>query len=256
MSTRKPTPDLTGSQFGKWTVLSFAFGNNKSDRAWMCKCECGTIKPVGERELLRGRSLSCGCSRKGKLKPKQSKSNKDRQMIGKRFGRWTVISRADDYVINAGNHYDQWLCRCDCGNERLVLGSNLTTGKSTSCGCYKAEQMKVLGKNNRLEPRCVTLSDSPSVDDIMQFLEVDSMEEAIIKMFPSYWQKRVRDEQTILRRYGNTENNICENCGETAKLEMHHIIPVSRFGGNEKGNVRWLCKKCHAELTKERFNES
>jgi hypothetical protein len=42
-----------------------------------------------------------------------------------------------------------WLCRCDCGNERLVYGSNLTRRRrdpdgtvcgSRSCGCLSAEK--------------------------------------------------------------------------------------------------------------------
>ena len=32
-----------------------------------------------------------------------------------------------------------YLCRCDCGVERTVVGSNLRTGTSKSCGCYKSE---------------------------------------------------------------------------------------------------------------------
>lgn len=30
-----------------------------------------------------------------------------------------------------------WLCRCECGNEVTVIGSNLTKGNTQSCGCNK-----------------------------------------------------------------------------------------------------------------------
>jgi hypothetical protein len=32
-----------------------------------------------------------------------------------------------------------WLCLCDCGNEKIVVSDNLSSGKSNSCGCLKAE---------------------------------------------------------------------------------------------------------------------
>lgn len=53
---------------------------------------------------------------------------------GMRFGRWLVVHRA-----NTGRHV-KWLCRCDCGTERAVSGTDLQSGKSASCGCVKRER--------------------------------------------------------------------------------------------------------------------
>lgn len=58
-----PTPfaDHTGKQFGLWTVKSF-YGRTKDNRPiWLCRCECGTEKPVIMGSLQKGRSRSCGC---------------------------------------------------------------------------------------------------------------------------------------------------------------------------------------------------
>jgi len=52
-------------------------------------------------------------------------------LTGKRFGRFTVISRAENSPGNAA----RWNCKCDCGNERTVYGQPLRDGKSKSCGC-------------------------------------------------------------------------------------------------------------------------
>ena len=53
--------DLSGRQFGKWTVL-----NNRKRSAtgtfWKCHCQCGTTKWVLENNLKQGTSTSCGCS--------------------------------------------------------------------------------------------------------------------------------------------------------------------------------------------------
>ncbi len=54
-------------------------------------------------------------------------------MIGKRFGRLLVI--ADEGSFHSKKHTEAlWRCRCDCGNECLVLGGNLRSGHTTSCG--------------------------------------------------------------------------------------------------------------------------
>lgn len=51
-------------------------------------------------------------------------------LTGKRFGHWVVISRAE----NKG-HHTMWNCKCDCGTEKSVYASHLTSGMSPSCGC-------------------------------------------------------------------------------------------------------------------------
>ena len=37
-------------------------------------------------------------------------------MINQRYGRLTVVDRADDYISPRGQHFTKFLCRCDCGN--------------------------------------------------------------------------------------------------------------------------------------------
>ena len=54
---------------------------------------------------------------------------------GDKHGRLTVISHAGKDHRN--KHL--WLCLCDCGSEKVVISDNLSSGKSNSCGCLKAE---------------------------------------------------------------------------------------------------------------------
>ena len=60
MSKRK---DLTGQQFGRWTVLEYGGKTKQGTTLWLCQCSCEkkTIKKVRVCHLLGGRSLSCGC---------------------------------------------------------------------------------------------------------------------------------------------------------------------------------------------------
>lgn len=55
-------------------------------------------------------------------------------LTGKRFGRWTVVGKAED----KGNK-TYWHCKCDCGNEKDVYTFSLIKGKSKSCGCLQKE---------------------------------------------------------------------------------------------------------------------
>lgn len=54
---------------------------------------------------------------------------------GERFGRWLVLSRAGSNPRGKS----AWLCRCDCGTERIVSLPSLRSGDSRSCGCLNRE---------------------------------------------------------------------------------------------------------------------
>lgn len=52
-----------------------------------------------------------------------------------RFGRLLVLSRA-------GTLYGDkpaWLCRCDCGVEKVISGGSLRKGVTVNCGCRMRE---------------------------------------------------------------------------------------------------------------------
>lgn len=73
-------------------------------------------------------------------------------LTGKRFGRLTVIKRADDAVRPSGYKEVQWHCKCDCGNFTTVTGKRLRSGNTKSCGCYAKEAMsKAKKKYNKYD---------------------------------------------------------------------------------------------------------
>ena len=59
-------------------------------------------------------------------------------LTGKRFGRLTVLSRAE----NSKDDKAKWLCRCDCGNTCIVYGISLRRGHTHSCGCLRGDRNK------------------------------------------------------------------------------------------------------------------
>ena len=72
-----PFIDLTGKQFGRWTVL-YRDMNAKTTR-WICRCSCGNIKSVTPGNLKNPRpekrSTSCGCYQKEQARKAQTKHN-------------------------------------------------------------------------------------------------------------------------------------------------------------------------------------
>mgnify|MGYP007038196624 CR=1 FL=1 len=71
------------------------------------------------------------------LKEKERKANKRVDISGMKFGKLTVISRANDIIQPSGQIKTAWNCKCDCGNEIIARTTDLKTGKKKSCGCYR-----------------------------------------------------------------------------------------------------------------------
>ena len=126
--------DLTNQKFGRLTVLEYA-GNS----SWKCKCDCGNIKTIKTANLKNGNTKSCGCLQKEKVKEAIWKD-----LTNQKFGRLTALFPTEK---KQGNNII-WHCKCNCGNECDVAGANLTSGNSTSCGCFKIENTKELLTKN------------------------------------------------------------------------------------------------------------
>lgn len=60
-------------------------------------------------------------------------------LLGQKFGYLTPIEIATDYITPKGQHHARWLCQCDCGNQKIILGSHLKSGTTKSCGCKSRE---------------------------------------------------------------------------------------------------------------------
>ena len=60
-------------------------------------------------------------------------------LTDQRFGRFTAIHQAPSPRPSGNGAF--WLCKCDCGEERIVSGSQLRSGHSKSCGCYKRDAL-------------------------------------------------------------------------------------------------------------------
>ena len=71
----------------------------------------------------------------------------------KKFGLLKVIDFA--YMKN---HRSYWLCRCECGNEKIVAARQLKSGQTKSCGCLHRKHgqfgTRLYHIWNRMKDRC------------------------------------------------------------------------------------------------------
>lgn len=124
--------DLTGKKFGRLTAIKRDENiSSKKGAYWICKCNCGNEKSIKSASLINGSTKSCGCLNKEII----SKQKEISDMIGKRFGKLTVIKRGDTHITSGGQKKAMWLCKCDCGNEKIVASQDLKSGHTKSCGC-------------------------------------------------------------------------------------------------------------------------
>lgn len=107
---------------------------------WLCVCDCGNIKIVSGCDLRGGKITTCGPG----CPLKYTRNTNFKDLTGQKFGRLTVLSFKE---INR-NHKSVWHCRCDCGNECDIIGTQMEHGQVQSCGCFHTEVMQQLLSND------------------------------------------------------------------------------------------------------------
>lgn len=70
-------------------------------------------------------------------------------LTGMRFGRLVVLYKVENYVSPKGYTQTRWLCKCDCGTEKIVHSGSLKRGLTISCGCYNKEKNKLIDHSDR-----------------------------------------------------------------------------------------------------------
>ena len=149
--------DLTGQIFNRLTVIKEDPQRSGGHVCWLCKCSCGNpqLISISGGHLRSGHTQSCGCVQKEKAKKIMKEviqplgvKAQENDLTNQRFGLLTVIEFA--YKKNDKKY---WKCKCDCGNEAIVSGSDLVTNHTHSCGCLKCsigelKIKKLLQENN------------------------------------------------------------------------------------------------------------
>jgi hypothetical protein len=133
-------------KYGRLTVVERIYKNNRTWRI-KCICDCGKEYLTHLSPLKRGITKSCGCLQKERASQANTKD-----ISGQKFGKLTVIKRANKVITKKGYQYYNYECICDCGNKVFVRPSHLISGHTKTCGCSLVEKTdkwigKKIGKN-------------------------------------------------------------------------------------------------------------
>ena len=146
---------------------------------------------------------------------------RDRRVMiaGHRNGRLVAVSATDR---RSADGHVLWLCKCDCGGERVVQSNNLARAQGTqSCGCLRSEAAKA-----RL------LRDGAWNDG--KSYAIGNGERC--------YRTRHAWAKAAIRHYGNK----CERCGWCkARCDVHHRIAKATGGLHTIANAVVLCPNCH-----------
>lgn len=67
---------------------------------------------------------------------------KREDLTGMTFGKMTVLRHEG----RAKDRSSLYLCRCECGTEKVVMATHLKSGSTQSCGCLRGHSLELQGK--------------------------------------------------------------------------------------------------------------
>lgn len=128
-----------GKQYGNLLVESINCEKSTNKHTYYnCKCICGNPNTIIKRSDNLNEHSSCGCIKKNvSIKSiealRRYAKEREKTLIGQRFGKLTVIGHAGK--VENRNNANLWKCLCDCGNITFATTSELKSHHVKSCGC-------------------------------------------------------------------------------------------------------------------------
>lgn len=140
-----------------------------------------------------------------------------KDLTGQTFGRLTVIDRAPN--SKTGQAY--WNCKGECRNVSIVRGAHLTSGRTTSCGCYSREFHTSHG-----------LSDTPEYRAYYNMIK--RCEYGNDEAYMDYGMRGIK----VCPEWRNSFEKFIADMGPRSS-DKHSIDRINVDGNYELGNCQW-----------------
>ena len=147
-------------------------------------------------------------------------------LTDQKFGRWKVLRRVENH-----GSATRWLCQCECGEKKKVVGSTLTGGKSKSCGCLQRE---LTSKNHKVHGEAYTKTITT------EYRIWVAMRKRCSNPKDSSYHNYGGRGITVCERWDNYENFL-EDMGRRP-TNGHSIDRIDVNGPYEPSNCKWSDK--------------
>lgn len=160
-------------------------------------------------------------------------------LIGMKFGRLTVIER-----VGTDKHKKiLWLCKCECGNVKVVRGGDLKSGNTISCGCEHKERareamsktMKKQWQNEDFRQAKIEKIKEQWQDEEFRQAKSDQMK----RLNEEQWQD---EEFRKMKSYQAKEQMKEQWQDEEMKWKMHYkggITPIAQYLRSLEVVIKW-----------------
>lgn len=167
-------------------------------------------------------------------------------LLGKRFGRLTVIAEAPPQRLASGRSLVRWHCKCECGNEIDVLANSLQRGATLSCGCLAHELHIERGKTLRLK-HGKNHKDRPA----SEYRAWASMKQRCYNPHARGYESYGGAGITVCDEWKDSFENFYADMGDKPAPDFS-LDRIDPFGNYEPSNCRWADKVTQSRNTRKR----